>query len=50
MPNGDCVGKVENIMITWKVTSLIQSHLTIFVAGIFYGWIALLQTSYKSLK
>lgn len=47
MPNSDCVGKVENVMVTFKEKSesLYNSHLTIFLADIFYGWIALLQTS-----
>lgn len=47
MPHGDCVVKVENVMITLKEKSgsLYNSHLTILLAGVFYGWIALLQTS-----
>lgn len=47
MPHGDCVVKVENVMITLKEKSgsLYNSRLTILLAGVFYGWIALLQTS-----
>lgn len=47
MHNCDYIGKVGNVMITYK--KIQGTYTTViypsFLAGVFYGWIALLQIS-----